>query len=134
MNKVVFIPAKPPNRRLKAVAVLILIAAFPLSSGLIFRSSCLSWVGITLIGVACLWGVIEELCALILPWPRYRLVQVNSKPMLDEFLRLGWTLREAQPKPTDNEPREFLLEWLREEDPPPPDLSKLSQKSTGDVA
>ena len=134
MNKVVFMPAKPADRHLKTAAVLILIAAFPLSSGIIFRSSWLSWVGTTLIGVTCLWLAIEGLCALILPWPKYRLVRVNSKPMLDEFLRLGWTLREEQPKPIADEQREYLLEWLRKDDPPAPDMSKLSQKSTDDAA
>jgi hypothetical protein len=64
------------------------------------------------------------------PSPKYRLVRVNTKPMLDEFLRLGWTLREERREPGDNETPEYLLEWLRESDPPPPDMSKLGEKST----
>jgi len=132
MNKVIFMHQKPVHcPRPKTVPVLILIAAVVVPSGIIFRSSWLSWIGLTLIGVACLWLLIAELRALFLPWPRYRLVQVNSKPMLDEFLRLGWTLREERRELGHDESCEYLLEWLREEDPPRADMSKISDPTDG---
>ena len=132
MNEVVFMNREPAcGSRVKTIFILILLAAVPVSSGVIFGSSWFSWIGLALIAVALLWLAIEGWRALFLPWPKYRLVQVNTKPMLDEFLRLGWTLSGEQREPTDTEPREYLLEWLREGDPPTPDLSKLSGDAYG---
>jgi hypothetical protein len=127
MNKVEFMHKEPPwGGPIKLSLLLILIAAFPLSSSVIFHITWLVWVGVALIMAACLLIAYH----FFRPSPKFRLVRVNTKSMLDEFLRLGWTLREERREPGDNESPEYLLEWLRESDPPPPDMSKLSETST----
>jgi hypothetical protein len=47
-----------------------------------------------------------------------RLAKVHSKALADEYVRLGWTLRKELRAPGLGEPYEYLLEWLREGEPP----------------
>jgi len=60
--------------------------------------------------------------------PRARMAKAHSKLVADEYVRLGWTLRREFQEPGDDEPYEYLLEWLRQGDPMTIDFSKFTER------
>lgn len=46
-------------RPIRFISVLVLIGSFPLSSGIIFHSTWLSWTGVIIVGVAVLCFIVE---------------------------------------------------------------------------
>jgi hypothetical protein len=56
------------------------------------------------------------------------MAKAHSKLVADEYVRLGWTLRREFQEPGDDEPYEYLLEWLREGDPMSIDFSKFTER------
>ena len=101
--------------RVKVIAVLVLVAAYPLSAGILARSAVLTWTGIALIALACILFLAVFSAQL---WDRHRagkprVVVVWSKWAADEYARLGWTLRPELAKPRNGAPS-YFLQWLRE--------------------
>jgi hypothetical protein len=47
-----------------------------------------------------------------------RLAKVHSKGLAEEYQRLGWTLKEQFRTSRETEPYEYVLEWLRQGEPP----------------
>src|SRR6185503_9912318 len=104
------------DTRIKIISVLILIGEMPLSVGKIFNSSWSIWTGLALIGLASSWFLIDFLYQ-VWRWirsPKRLTVQTESKPVADEYLRLGWTLIREFDGAAHGESSSYLLEWLRD--------------------
>jgi hypothetical protein len=59
--------------------------------------------------------------------PRY--AKAHAKPVADEYLALGWTLRHEFRVAPDDEPYEYFFEWCKDGDPIPVDWSKFDSPS-----
>jgi hypothetical protein len=49
--------------------------------------------------------------------PNPRMAKAHSRPVADEYLRLGWTLQSEFYAEGDEEPSEYLLTWDHSEEP-----------------
>ena len=45
------------------------------------------------------------------------MAKAHSRPVADEYLRLGWTLQSEFYAEGDDEPSEYLLTWVHSEEP-----------------
>jgi hypothetical protein len=57
-----------------------------------------------------------------------RLAKAHSQLVADEYQRLGWTLRTEFRAPGDEEPYEYLFEWLRDGEPVSIDWVEFKRK------
>ncbi|MCL4262715.1 MAG: hypothetical protein KJ069_05850 [Anaerolineae bacterium] len=57
-----------------------------------------------------------------------QMIKAHSKQIADEYLRLGWTLRQTFRATDEDEPYEYLFEWLRDDEPLNIDWSKFTHR------
>lgn len=60
---------------------------------------------------------------------RPRLAKAHSKRVADEYIRLGWTVRDQFFAEGVDEPYEYLLEWKREGEPVSVDWDEFRKRS-----
>ena len=58
--------------------------------------------------------------------PNPRLFKAHAQVVADELVKLGWILRHEFRADRDEEPYEFILEWLGSDEPPAIDTSRFS--------
>jgi hypothetical protein len=118
---------------IKAIAILILIGAFPLSAGRLFHSDALSWTGVGFIAVACIWFLAEFLVVIwrFVRLPDSRVVRTLSKALAEEYVRVGWTLKQDVHDSATGKPIVYCIEWLRDSKPARPTIDPTKFKAGG---
>jgi len=122
-------------KSIKVILILILIGTFPLSAGTLLHSEALSWIGMGFIAVAAIWFITEfsifflRYCHL----PEGRFLRTLSKAVAEEYLKVGWTLKQEVRDSATDKPIIYCLEWLHEGKPARPriDSEKFEARGVG---